>query len=71
MKRSWTDAEYEVVQGPEPRVELPAWFKVLMLGLVALMFLALPIWRWHEAHPTEPPAGAAPPPAAPQSPAAR
>lgn len=49
----WTDAEFEVVK-PRTRKELPGWFKLLLFGLVALMLLARPIWRFNEDHSGSP-----------------
>ncbi len=68
MRKDWIDAEFEVV-GETPRVELPAWFKAFMLIAVLLATLAVPFWRFNEAHrPPPPPVGEI---AAPQSPAVR
>ncbi len=60
MPKRWTDAEFEVVKGPQPDV-LPQWFKTMMYVLAAIfMFFfvadkygALP--GLHE--PTEPRSG--------------
>lgn len=69
MKR-YTDAEYEVVNEPRPRVELPGWFKTGMWAAVIVLLLATQIWRWYDHRSTAPQAGR-PATAAPQAPGAR
>ena len=71
MAKRWTDAKFEVVEGPRPRYELPQWFKTTVLLLAALFLLSVPIWRWYQAHPTAPLPADAGGTAAPQAPGAR
>lgn len=68
MRKDWTDAKFEVVKGsPEPR-DLPRWFKTLVFALATLFLLALPIWKFNEAHRPPPEVGAT---AGPPSPPVR
>jgi hypothetical protein len=55
MAKGWTDAKFEVVNGPRQRYELPAWFKRTMLALASLLMLATAVTKQSDLHPTAPP----------------
>lgn len=59
MTKKVIDAEFEVVGKPKPRVELPRWFKALMLGACTVLILATALYQSHQRHgPTDPQAAA-------------
>lgn len=71
MGKGWTDAKYEVVEGPRRRYVLPQWFKTFMIVLAALYGLAFAVWK-ASSHATAPQAAVeAAGTAGPQSPDAR
>lgn len=48
MPKRYTDAKYELVSGPDPRLarrDLPQWFKRLVLTLAALFALGTAVYR--------------------------
>lgn len=48
MHKRWTDAKFEVIDGPDPRLvrrDLPAWFKGLMFTGAAIFLLAYAVLK--------------------------